>query len=46
LPAAALAVLASRGDGTAKAAVARLLADRRPWVREWTREATGQGSEG
>jgi aminopeptidase N len=46
LPAVALAALAARGDGSAKAAVARLLADRRSWVREWTREATGQGSEG
>jgi HEAT repeat protein len=46
LPAMALAVLAARGDAVAKAAVARLLADRRSWVREWVREAAGQGSEG
>ena len=46
LPAAALAALAARGDGSARAAIERLLADRRAWVREWTREATGQGSEG
>jgi hypothetical protein len=46
LPAVALAALAARGDAAAKAAVARLLVDRRPWVREWAREATAQGSEG
>jgi len=46
LPAVALAALAARGDAAAKAAVARLLADRRSWVREWAREAAGQGSEG
>ena len=46
LPVVALAALATRGDASAMAAVARLLADPRPWVREWAREATGQGSEG
>jgi len=46
LPLVALAALAARGDAAAKAAVARLLADRRQWVREWAREAAGQGSEG
>jgi len=46
LPAIALAALATRGDAAAKAAVARLLADRRSWVRAWAREAAGQGSEG
>ena len=46
LPALALAALAARGNAAAKVAVARLLADRRPWVREWAREAAGQGSEG
>ena len=46
LPVAALAALASRGDASARAAVARLLADRRSWVRAWAREATGQGSDG
>jgi HEAT repeat protein len=46
LPAVALAALAARGDASAKAAVARLLADQRSWVRAWAREATGQGSEG
>jgi hypothetical protein len=39
LPVMALAALASRGDGPAREAVDRLLGDRRPWVREWTREA-------
>jgi aminopeptidase N len=46
LPAIALAALAARGQAAAKAAIARLLMDRRSWVREWAREATGQGSEG
>ncbi len=46
LPAKALAALASRGNASAKAAVERLLADGRSWVREWIREATGQGSGG
>ena len=36
-----LAALAARGDGAARAALARLLEDRRGWVREWAREATG-----
>jgi HEAT repeat protein len=36
-----LAALASRGDAAARAALERLLQDRRDWVREWTREATG-----
>ena len=39
LPTAALGVIASHGDPDAKAALERLLADRRPWVREWAREA-------
>jgi HEAT repeat protein len=46
LPAVALAALAARGDASAKAAIARLLVDERGWVREWVREATGQGSAG
>jgi hypothetical protein len=46
LPAVALAALAARGDAGAKAALARLLADRRSWVREWARQAAGQRSEG
>jgi aminopeptidase N len=46
LPVVALAALASRGDVSAKTALARLLADQRSWVRQWAREATGQGSEG
>jgi len=37
-----LAALAARGDGGARAALARLLEDRRGWVREWAREAIGQ----
>ncbi|HKU61597.1 MAG TPA: hypothetical protein VJQ44_10305, partial [Gemmatimonadales bacterium] len=36
-----LAALAARGDGAARAALERLLQDRRAWVREWAREATG-----
>jgi aminopeptidase N len=36
-----LAALTARGDGAARAALARLLEDRREWVREWAREATG-----
>ncbi len=44
LPAVALAALAARDDAWARAAVARLLADQRSWVREWAREATGQAS--
>jgi aminopeptidase N len=36
-----LAALTARGDGAARAALARLLEDRRGWVREWAREATG-----
>ena len=44
LPAIALAALASRGDETAKAALARLLADPRSWVREWAAEAVGQST--
>ncbi|HYC32465.1 MAG TPA: M1 family aminopeptidase [Gemmatimonadales bacterium] len=39
LPSVALAVLAGRGDPHARAALARLLADGRPWVREWARAA-------
>jgi HEAT repeat protein len=46
LPAVALAALAARGDASARAALARLLEDERRWVREWAREATGQGSAG
>jgi HEAT repeat protein len=36
-----LAALAARGDAGARAALGRLLEDRRGWVREWAREATG-----
>jgi aminopeptidase N len=36
-----LAALASRGDAAARAALERLLQDRRDWVREWAREAAG-----
>jgi aminopeptidase N len=36
-----LAALAARGDPAARAALERLLADRREWVRAWAREATG-----
>jgi HEAT repeat protein len=43
LPATALAALAARGDADARAALARLLEDRRRWVRDWVRDATGQG---
>ena len=46
LPAVALAALAARGEASAKAAIARLLKDDRGWVREWAREASGQGPEG
>ena len=44
LPAMALAALAARGDETAKAALGRLLADPRSWVREWAEEAVGQST--
>jgi HEAT repeat protein len=37
----ALAVLAGRGNAEAKAALARLRQDARPWVRERVREAAG-----
>ena len=46
LPVVALAALAARGDPSARAALARLVEDQRPWVRLWAREATSQGSEG
>jgi HEAT repeat protein len=46
LPAAALAALAARGEASARAALARLLKDERSWVREWARDASGQGPEG
>ena len=36
-----LAALTARGDGAARAALARLLEDRRGCVREWARAATG-----
>jgi len=36
-----LAALAARGDAAARGALARLLEDRRGWVRDWAREATG-----
>jgi aminopeptidase N len=36
-----LAALAARGDDSARAALGRLLADRRDWVRAWAAEATG-----
>ena len=45
LPAVALAALAARGDARAKAALQRLVADPRRWVRQWAREAVGQASE-
>jgi HEAT repeat protein len=44
LPSIALAALASRGDGTARAALERLLRDPRRWVRQWAAEATGQST--
>ncbi|MBA3893043.1 MAG: HEAT repeat domain-containing protein [Gemmatimonadales bacterium] len=46
LPAAALAALAAQGDGSARQALDRLLVDDRSWVRQWAREAAGQGPEG
>jgi aminopeptidase N len=36
-----LAALVARGDAVARGALARLLEDRRGWVRDWAREATG-----
>ncbi len=42
LPTLALGVIAAQGNAQAKAALARLLRDRRPWVREWAREATAR----
>jgi aminopeptidase N len=42
LPTLALGVIAAQGNGQAKAALARLLDDRRPWVREWAKEATAR----
>jgi aminopeptidase N len=39
LPATALALLAGRGNAQARAALARLTEDARPWVREWARQA-------
>ena len=44
LPSIALAALATRGDERARAALGRLLADRRAWVRQWVAEATGQST--
>jgi aminopeptidase N len=41
LAATALAVLAGRGNAEAKAALARLQQDARPWMRERVREAAG-----
>jgi aminopeptidase N len=46
LPTIALGMIAARGDEQAKAALSRLLADGRPWVREWAREAAGRGASG
>nr|MBA3553322.1 hypothetical protein [Gemmatimonadales bacterium] len=46
MPAVALGVIAARGDAGAKAALARLLADDRPWVREWAREAIAREGGG
>jgi hypothetical protein len=42
LPTLALGVIAAQGNAQAKAALARLLGDRRPWVREWAKEATAR----
>jgi HEAT repeat protein len=42
LPVAALAALAAQGEGSAREALERLLADERSWVREWAREAAGE----
>jgi aminopeptidase N len=44
LPSIALAALASRGDTAATAALGRLLADPRSWVRGWAAEATTQST--
>jgi aminopeptidase N len=41
LAATALAVLAGRGNAQARAALARLMEDARPWVRAWARGAAG-----
>jgi hypothetical protein len=38
LPTVALGVIAAQGNKQAEAALARLLDDRRPWVREWAKE--------
>ena len=46
LPTAALGVIAARGNPQAKAALARLLDDRRAWVREWAREAVAREGAG
>jgi HEAT repeat protein len=46
LPAVALGAIAARGDRGAKAALARLIADERPWVREWAREALAREGGG
>jgi aminopeptidase N len=42
LPTVALGVIAAQGNGQAKAALSRLLDDRRAWVREWAKEATAR----
>ena len=41
LPVYGLAALAAKGNREARAALIRLMEDRRGWVREWAREATG-----
>ncbi len=46
LPTVALGAIAARGDSGARAALARLLADDRPWVREWAREAAAREGGG
>jgi len=46
LPTAALGVIAARGNPQAKAALARLLDDRRVWVRDWAREAVAREGAG
>jgi len=46
LPVVALAVLAGRGDPPAKAAIGRLLDDRRGWVRAWARDAVEEAGAG
>jgi aminopeptidase N len=44
LPTVALGVIAAQGYAPAKAALSRLLDDRRPWVREWAKEAAARNA--